>query len=182
MLKTTLTSILFSVILITVSCSNREPRERQPRQDRQFPMKNSMLVKQTDTVKVDTVQPITIDTSNQSTDIKLNDKTTTSTEIINSDINSTYVRVENTKHKTCQYYEEIDFILKSKLQLYIEQQNKPIQYFSQWTLDLYDIKYTRNEIIEYYENKIGQELEVLIKVTKFNFNNVDMNKPIVIGK
>jgi hypothetical protein len=69
--------------------------------------------------------------------------------------------------------------LKAKLQLYLKQQNKPIQYFSQWTLDMFDIEYTRNEVIEYYEYKIGQELEYIIKNTRFNFQNVDKNKPIV---
>lgn len=188
---TTLTRIILatSIMLLTnMSCSNSEEQQRvrQSRQNRQSPMKNSMLVKQADTTKLDTIQPVKIDTNqlanvNNSTNIS-NNEITIPAEINNVDVNSNYVRVENTKHKNCQYYEEIDFILKSKLELYIQQQNKPIQYFSQWTLDLFDIRYTRNEVIEYYENKINQELEIMIKNTKFNFKNVDVNKPIISSK
>lgn len=182
---TTLTRIILvtSIMLLTnMSCSNSEEQQRvrQSRQNRQSPMKNSMLVKQTDTTKLDTIQPVKIDT-NQLANVN-NNEITIPAEINNVDVNSNYVRVENTRHKNCQYYEEIDFILKSKLQLHIEQQNKPVQYFSQWTLDLFDIRYTRNEVIEYYENKINQELEIMIKNTKFNFKNVDVNKPIISSK
>lgn len=180
--KNKLIVYLLTVGILFNSCSSQDERQhvKQSRQKREQVVKSTTptnLNNQLDTIKLDTSFKVIVDTNvNNNTSVNV---TTNNTEVTIIPESKDYIRQKNTKHLDCQFKEEIDFILKAKLQLFLTQQNKPIQYFSQWTLDMFDIEYTRNEVIEYYENKINQELEYIIKNTRFNFQNVDKNKPVV---
>lgn len=90
-----------------------------------------------------------------------------------------YIRIKNAYWANCRYKDVIAEILDAELQHTLSQNNKPMSYYGQWFLDLYNPEYTTDEVLRYYENRIVNEIISIYKTTNINHSKAWDRLPCV---
>ena len=76
-----------------------------------------------------------------------------------------YKRVKNSHYDSCRYKDAISDVLLIKKQNVISERNMPESYYSQEFHDLYDIRFTKPCVTQYYEGRIMSSLDEIARDT-----------------